>query len=275
VSGVKKSEILNRIFDNRFLKSLMPGMNLLLTFFRNGKWVVTKFNPETKRYVSKEKKRTIYVDEKFYWNVSYSRLQNTLMAIVCRKYLPKRGDIVIDLGAGVGTETVVFQELVGEEGRVYAIEPHPRTAASLNLLCGLNGFHNVLVSQLAIGKYDGSIMMENRDNHAQNTIKENDLKGPRVRIMTFDHFIEQKKISRIDFLKINIEGAETDLIEGMANSIGIVKNLAVSCHDFLDPLPNDRIRKKMIGFLEGHNFQVEESQDTYPVRRSWLFAQKT
>jgi hypothetical protein len=116
--------------------------------------------------------------------------------------------------------------------------------------------------------------MEDRDNHAQNAVKVNALTGVQVPIMTFDHFIEQEKISRVDFLKINIEGAEADLIEGMAKSIAIVKNLAVSCHDFLGPLPGDHIRKTMIGFLEAHHFQIEESQDTHPVRRSWLFAQK-
>lgn len=252
----------------------MPSANTLITFFRNRTWIVTEFNQETKRYVFKQKNRIIYVDEKFYWNISYSRLLDNLKSIICRKYFPKRGDIVVDLGAGVGTETVVLQDLVGEEGRVYAIEAHPRTAVSLNLLCSLNGFRNVLVSQLAIGKYDGTILMDDRDNHAQNAIKENALTGVRVPIMTFDHFVEQKKINRIDFLKINIEGAEVDLIEGMAKSIGIVKNLAVSCHDFLDPIPGDRIRNKMIGFLDEHNFQIEKSQDSHPVRRSWLFAKK-
>lgn len=163
---------------------------------------------------------------------------------------------------------------MGKEGLVYAIEAFPRTADSLKTLIKMNGFRNVIVSQIAIGNCDGMILMEDRENHAQNTIKINANEGVQVPIMTFDHFVEQNRISHIDFLKINIEGAEIDLIEGITKSIRIVDNLAVSCHDFLDPIPSNRIRNKLTSFLEANQFQVKTSQDTHPVRRSWLFANK-
>jgi FkbM family methyltransferase len=272
--NLNKSDRLNQIFNNRLLKRLMPITNLLITFIKTGSCVVTKFNSETRRYISKESKRVIHVDEKFYWNISYNRLKENLKEIVCRDYLPKKGDVVVDLGAGVGTEIVVFQDLVGEDGKVYAIEAHPRTAFSLNLMIKLNGFRNVMVSQLAIGKYTGSVMMDDRDNHMQNAIRQNTLSGVEVPITTFDDFVEKNRIDRIDFLKVNIEGAEVDLIEGMNDSIRIVRHLAVSCHDFLDPIPGDRIRKQMIAFLVKHHFHVEESMDVHPVRRSLIYARK-
>jgi hypothetical protein len=50
--------------------------------------------------------------------------------------------------------------------------------------------------------------------------------------MPLDELIEREKIRRVDFLKMNIEGAEAKAPEGMQRSFGIIRALCISCHDF-------------------------------------------
>lgn len=49
-------------------------------------------------------------------------------------YAPKDGDVIIDIGAGVGTETLIYSMMTGKNGKVFAIEAHPATSRSLKLM---------------------------------------------------------------------------------------------------------------------------------------------
>ena len=45
----------------------------------------------------------------------------------CLRYQPKPGDTVVDVGAGMGDDTLVFSRMVGPSGRVFSFEAHPDT----------------------------------------------------------------------------------------------------------------------------------------------------
>lgn len=61
------------------------------------------------------------------------------------------------------------------------------------------------------------------------------------------------KIRHIDFLKENIEGSEYEMIDGMHDSIGKVKNTAIFCHDFLFENNNRILNKVLDSWIYGVN----------------------
>jgi FkbM family methyltransferase len=69
----------------------------------------------------------------------------------------KPGDVVIEVGANVGTETIALADLVGPEGKVYAIEPVPANLAWLRTLNERSNLHQVEVVPQAIADFEGEV----------------------------------------------------------------------------------------------------------------------
>ena len=62
----------------------------------------------------------------------------------------KKGDVVLDIGANIGVYTVLFAEIVGDKGRVYAFEPDPKNFALLKKNIEINKYKNVVLINKAV-----------------------------------------------------------------------------------------------------------------------------
>lgn len=185
----------------------------------------------------------------------FATIEREVLDNWARAYVPKRGDVVIDVGAGVGEEAVVF----GRRGaEVISIEAHPRTFRCLEQTIARSGLSNVKPLHLALGAADGTMSIsDSTSDHIQNTV----LFGGNVSIpvRSLDSLVKQFGLERIDFLRLNIEGAERMAIEGMAESIALVRNVSISCHDFIADLGHGeeyRSLDAVIPFLERSCFTV-------------------
>lgn len=215
------------------------------------------------------------------WVQDFDYLLDNLKKYSAHHYLPKEGDCVIDLGAGIGEETLILSKLVGPRGEVFAIEAQPSTASILKHACDINNLKNVHVDNIAIADTNGQVAIEDDDDgYLKNTVGDisgTGHNGVQVDARTFDHFVEKRKITKIDFLKVNIEGAEQLMIKGMEQSIVMVKNIAVSCHDFRWISGESEFYKthdKVLAFLKEHNFHVIERQTGNVVIDSYLYGIK-
>jgi FkbM family methyltransferase len=176
------------------------------------------------------------------------------------RYEPQPGDVIVDVGAGVGSETFVFSRAVGEGGRVVAIEPHPETFRILQAQVGANKLANVELEQVAVTAAPGPVYIEDRERHERNTISGDWTEGRRedpVEGVPLDDLRKRHGLERIDFLKMNIEGAEAAALEGMSETIGVTRHVCIACHDFLG-LPT---RERVASFLRDRGFTVE-TRDT-------------
>lgn len=128
----------------------------------------------------------------------------------------KNGFHVLDIGANIGYYSLVFASLVGSQGKVYAFEPTPRTFQILKHNIHQNGFDSVVTPyQYGISNVNQKAQLYINDyNKGDNRLyKSADMKSVDIDLVTIDNFL--KLDSKIDFIKMDIQGAEALAIKGM------------------------------------------------------------
>jgi FkbM family methyltransferase len=174
------------------------------------------------------------------------------------QYHPKEGDMIVDVGAGTGWETLAFSRIVGMSGRVISIEAHPKVFRCLSKMCAANRLENVTLVQAAVADHVTEVQLSDSPEHEGNSII-GTASGVRVACTTLDSLLQSLGLSRVDFLKMNIEGAERLALAGMREMAQKTKNICISCHDFLADGggPNElRTKSDVVGFLKQNGFVV-------------------
>ena len=137
------------------------------------------------------------------------------------RQLVRPGQIVLDVGANIGYYTLLVSRLVGASGKVHAFEPDPSNAAILRRNLADNQCHNVMVHQVAVGNKDATIgLYRCGDNAGMHRAYESVCCSDDaidVRSVVLDHFLRDK--SRVDFIKMDVEGYEYFALEGMDSII--------------------------------------------------------
>jgi FkbM family methyltransferase len=190
-------------------------------------------------------------------------------------YLPKEGDICIDIGAGLGLDTRLMAQLIGNEGKVFSIEATERTFKALEICVEHNKLDNVTTSYCAITNKDGPVKIaDDLGHHTENKITF-DAEGNynTVEGFTIDRYLETHNISFVDYMKINIEGAEKFVIEEFQR-IKDVRNIAISSHDFLGYRTGDKsyfTKDLIIDFLEKNNFEYYTRSTGVDYIDGWIY----
>ncbi len=275
---MKKSnkKIINRII-NRIYKHL-PS-NVFRLFLMN---LSTKLIQENNKieydkieglYWLKSEKTFLFAVDIPYFDFNKEKIDATYAEIFCTYYQPEEGDVILDVGAGIGTELNYFMDKIKAEGNFYGIEASPMCFRKLELLKKKNAYKNCLNHNIAISGRNGKIWMEEQDNYLISQINDQS-KGVEICSYTLDNFVKENEISKINFLKVNIEGAEYEMVDGMQESIKIIENLAISCHDFLSNSEDEKIKNKIVNFLLKNNFEIYSRETGNKVLDSWIYGKK-
>lgn len=184
----------------------------------------------------------VWENESFFNGVPVLRPKRQLsanMEIFTRHYIPKIGDIVVDVGAGAGTEVPFFANAVGVEGKVYAIEPDFSAFRRLRKHIYLQRYDNVIPINLAVSSNNGFGKILSKfegDIGGQLKIVDSRIDSESTfEVKTLDSIIFEFSISKIDYIKINVEGHELEVLQGLQQNLHLVNKLCISCHDFLGP----------------------------------------
>lgn len=133
--------------------------------------------------------------------------------------LLKSGDVVLDVGANIGTHMVPFAKTVGASGHVFAFEAQPLIHQVLCANAMLNDLVNVTCLNLAAGREVGNLNIPLLDP----TLPQNfggmnvfgHAAGKLVGMAPIDNF----RLSRCNLIKIDVEGAEVDVLAGALATI--------------------------------------------------------
>jgi FkbM family methyltransferase len=189
------------------------------------------------------------------------------------QYFPREGDTVVDVGAGTGWETLFFSRSVGVSGRVISIEAHPRVFRCLSKMRAENRLENVTLVQAAVADQEGEVQLGDSPEHEANSIV-GVVSGIRVPCTTLDYILQSLELSRVDFLKMNIEGAERLALSGMGKIARKTKNVCIACHDFLadEGGPNElRTKADVVAFLKQNGFVVSIRESEGDFLRNYVY----
>ena len=189
----------------------------------------------------------------------------------------KEGDVIFDAGAGIGTEIIFFSKLVGEKGKVFALEANPNVYNHLVKTIELNQIKNVIPINLAVFSVSGQKLRFSSEMSDWLGGKINDKGNIFVNTITFDDLIRKYDIQKINFAKFNIEGAEKYLLSGEQNFINKCENVCISCHDFLEDNSSytfkkisELIEKNKFYFLKGNenlaNLNIDKKYYIYATK---------
>lgn len=133
----------------------------------------------------------------------------------------------MDLGAHRGYYTLLAAKFVGEQGRVFAFEPSPENFTLMS--ANLKGRSNVSLIPRAVSNTSGTtrLFLDNNDS-LSDTIYDTD-EGRNcidVEVVSLDDFFKDKD-SRVDIIKMDVEGAEMDVLKGMNQVIKKNANLKI------------------------------------------------
>ncbi|HLG97618.1 MAG TPA: FkbM family methyltransferase [Bryobacteraceae bacterium] len=178
-----------------------------------------------------------------------------------RCYTPRSLEIfpnatVVDIGANKGFFSILAAQ-AAVEGKVFSFEPLPELASALYKNIQLNGLQNVKVFQCAVSNHDQPTMFyvsRSHDGcHSLYRRAETD-SVIQVYSTTLDKVCRDENIAGIDFLKLDCEGAEYDILFNLnPDVLCSIRRIAMECHDNITKFSH----RDMLEFLKTHEFSVE------------------
>ncbi|MGZ4787898.1 MAG: FkbM family methyltransferase [Terriglobales bacterium] len=176
------------------------------------------------------------------------------------------GMVFFDIGANAG----LFSLLAATKcERVYAFEPLPSNLRRMRRNIKINGLRNVSILEKAVGDREATATLyvpESDNSGLASLTYMAGAKSIEVPVITLDKFVQQKRLARVDLMKIDIEGAEVMAFEGA----GELLSRADAPDVIFEAHPGSEAAK----WLEARGYTIYEIS----LRREWearnLFASK-
>jgi FkbM family methyltransferase len=148
---------------------------------------------------------------------------------------PAQGNIMVDVGAHIGAYTIMASKHVGEKGKVIAIEADPANFKILERNIKLNHLTNVIALNIAAFSNQTKLKLYLPEQQSGRTIYNTVISSRavkehpfvEVKADTLDRLLNLEGFQTIDWLKIDVEGGEYDVLKGAHNTISKSKGLSL------------------------------------------------
>lgn len=133
-------------------------------------------------------------------------------------YKVKNGDYIAEMGAFRGYYTLYLAQKVGEKGKIIAIEPIPENLYYLKKNIAINKLGNVFIVPKGVWNANEEKEFQRKASDYQSgsiDIAYNDSDSQKIEVNTLDTILEESKVSGIDFMLIQLNGAEYEALEGL------------------------------------------------------------
>ncbi len=164
-----------------------------------------------KMYLQKTGKLSKKLLEKGIWEIANTKFSTKNIS---------KGDVALDVGANIGYFTLLFAKLVGNRGKVFAFEPEPSNFEILKKNVKRNNYLNVELEQAAVADYNGmtKLFLSHVAAGGHSVIAKKFLRGGNISVKVTkldDYFKGNDLFNKISFVKIDVEGAEFEVLKGM------------------------------------------------------------
>lgn len=166
-------------------------------------------------------------------------------------------DTIIDIGAHVGRFSV-YTAFHAKDGTVYAFEPDPRNIAKLEENIKINNLHNLHYFDTVVNGTGGSVKFYLSKNSAENSLYESKRvsSSQEVKGITLVDIFKNNNIETCNFLKLDCEGAEYDILFSLPPSyFSKIDKIVLEYHD---NLYKEKSLKDLVFLLSKHNFLIHK-----------------
>lgn len=202
---------------------------------------------------------THYKVERIMWSGLY---EPPLVRFLERQ--PTDGWVCFDAGANVGAVSLVLAKLCGPAGKVYAFEPGPPNLERLRANVALNPSLEARLEIIpaGVGSAAGELGWSEEPGNPGNALlsAEGSLRVP---VITLDDFAASHSIARLDFIKIDVEGMELDVMRGAQHTLRRFHPAL-----YFETLPRYVRGKPGAGFAAMEEFLSAAGYDLYALRPS-------
>jgi len=180
---------------------------------------------------------------------------------------------ILDIGAHIGLFSI-YTNILNPQVQIIALEPEPNNFALMIENFKLNHVKNVVTKCLAVipneceKSLSSTTLYLNQNSHNHSTIEQLNHSTITVPATTLENLIAKNKLKKIGLLKMDIEGAEFDIIKTLKpENIKTILNLVVEYHE-------DEINKRvdLENIFRSHGFSVEHFPNYYDKRFGLLVA---
>lgn len=190
---------------------LVRRVRRTLSRFRSVKYRLAQFSRDGITYLA-------WINEPLGWKLYHMRSYEAADLREAMN-LVKPGDVCVDVGANTGVYALNLARAVGDRGRTIAFEPLRRNALALSLAAELNGFCNLSVETTVVSNRTGNevIAISPIGNSALTWFRERADAEPNEDVyltVRLDDYCEANGITKVDFIKIDAEGAELEVLQG-------------------------------------------------------------
>src|SRR5215208_3440761 len=197
--------------------------------------------------------------------------------IIEHNFTPKEDDIVIDVGAHIGPYTLKTAKGVGLNGKVVAIEADPENFNILNRNIQLNKLTNVIALNYAAYSKEDKIKLYLSQEESSYTKfytvmtdrAGNEKQFVEVKANTLDYLLQSSGIKHedVNWIKIDVEGAEYDVLKGAKNILSKSSNISLLVEIHNLSTYNTTLYEPIKEFLNSYNFQIEFENVVYTGER--------
>lgn len=141
----------------------------------------------------------------------------------------KKGWTVLDIGANIGYPSLFFSKLVGKRGRIIAFEPDKNNLEMFRKNIEINNCKNIVVVPMAVSDHTGIGTLYTSDSHSGDhriyNLSHEKRKTQNIKTISLDDYFNSQ--NKIDFIQIDVQGAEELVFKGMRRLLNDNKSINI------------------------------------------------
>lgn len=183
--------------------------------------------------------------------------------------LANAGDTILDIGTNVGDVAMHLAQKASISGQVIGFEPDPINFKRVSQNLALNSFSNIQILNIGLGESEGTFYVKTPDEHnAGMTRITQDISGHKVTIKRLDYVETIQNLSKINLIKMDIEGYEMNALKGGIETLKKHKPILFIELDNNNLIDQNSSAIELVAFIEQLGYKIHHAVTNQPIASS-------